>query len=60
MHINKQRRTTIMKKLIPKILLSIMLSTAMVASVKFGPIRTPRNPITHIGILPHYEFTPDL
>lgn len=56
MHINKQRRTTIMKKLIPKIL----LSTAMVASVKFGPIRTPRNPITHIGILPHYEFTPDL
>lgn len=30
-----------MKKLIPKILLSIMLSTAMVASVKFDPIRTP-------------------
>lgn len=49
-----------MKKLIPKILLSIMLSTTMVASVKFGPIRTPRNPITHIGILPHYGFTPDL
>ncbi|WP_198564684.1 hypothetical protein [Lactobacillus crispatus] len=49
-----------MKKLIPKILLSIMLSTAMVASVKFGPIRTPRSPSNDIGILPQYEFPRDL
>lgn len=39
-----------MKKLISKILLSVMLSTAMVTSTNFYPIKTLRNSITHIEI----------